>query len=141
MVTVDCQPKCDMDDVVSDEIVKKIILGLMTPYLPEPIGREEFCSRMRICRTKFFEMKRKEVLIRGRHYMQHGRKIIFLWGPELLKQLQDDCVISDGQMNSPERVFVAQTDSSPSSKVNVSARRGCRTNAKTAIDKEYCTGD
>ena len=53
---------------------------------------EEFCRRFGIGRTKLFEMKKAGTLVRGRHYMQYGRKLLFPWGPEFLQRLLSDCM-------------------------------------------------
>jgi len=131
-----------MNDMLFEKLLDgfgPILFDLASALFVEPINIKVFCSRLGISRTKAFEMKRKGILIKGRHYAQFGRKIIFPWGPELFKLLLEDCVICDGQIKTKEHVVAAQTNATSSLEKDCSDKKGRRTKAKTVIDKDYCT--
>lgn len=95
---------------------------------------KEFAQSVGIGRTKLFEMKKSEVLIKGRHYFQHGRKILFPWGPEFLERFLAECC---GEKMLTSRDMVAQA-AKPSREL---APKGGRTQHKTAMDTAYCMSD
>lgn len=88
---------------------------------------EEFCRRFGIGRTKLFEMKKAGTLVRGRHYMQFGRKLLFPWGPEFLQRLLSDCIV----VTSPPSRLADQKDDN---------RRGkpARGKRQPGINADYC---
>lgn len=100
--------------------------------LVEPISMKEFYTRMGISRTKAFQLKREGLLIKGRHYLQFGRKIIFLWGPHLLIQLQNDCC-----NDSPDK----SETSSQKGKAVIPKKHIRRRNKQSIIDENYCLND
>ncbi|MGC2422802.1 MAG: hypothetical protein WA666_00385 [Nitrospirota bacterium] len=69
----------------------------MEQYTPELITIEEFAKRMSVCRATAFDWKAHGRVKPGRDFIQIGRTVRFLWGPELLKNLQDDCQLAAEQ--------------------------------------------
>lgn len=95
---------------------------------------KEFAQRVGIGRTKIFEMKKSEVLVKSRHYFQNGRKLLFPWGPEYLERFLTECC---GEKKLPSRDMVAQLTKSSREVVP----KGTRRQHKTAIDTAYCMSD
>jgi hypothetical protein len=108
-------------------------LTAATGPMVEPVGMKEFYTRLGIGRTKAFQMKREGILVKGRHYLQFGRKIIFLWGPHLLIQLQNDCSNFGEQTNY-------KANAETISKVKRVRVDNCKTkyNKQSIIDENYC---
>ncbi|BCG47905.1 hypothetical protein GEOBRER4_n2753 [Citrifermentans bremense] len=90
---------------------------------------EEFCKRFGIGRTKLFEMKKAGTLVRGRHYMQFGRKVLFPWGPEFLQRLLSDCMV----VASPAPRFADQDEGNNRAKTACGKRQ-------SKINADYCLG-
>jgi len=100
----------------------------------ELLSLNEFGKRVGIGRTKIFQMKKDGILIRGRHYIQFGRKILFPWGPEFLQRLLLDCSVR----NEPPVCDMA----SQVPKLSVEAPpKTTHKRRKPVIDAEYCMGD
>jgi hypothetical protein len=55
----------------------------------EPITPDEFMRRIGIKKTTYFQWKKSGRLIRVRHYVQAGGKIIIFWSLRLLRELDD----------------------------------------------------
>jgi len=64
----------------------------MTLYAPELITIEQFAERFGVSRSTAFNWKKNGRLKPGRHYIQIGRTIKFLWEPDLLNKLHEDCL-------------------------------------------------
>ena len=88
---------------------------------------EEFCRCFGIGRTKLFEMKKAGTLVKGRHYMQFGRKLLFPWGPEFLQRLLSDCII----VTSPPSSLADQNDRNGRAKTACGKRQ-------PRINADYC---
>lgn len=97
----------------------------------EMLNVQEFSKKVGIGRTKLFEMKASGVLVRGRHYFQNGRKVVFPWGPEYLERLLSECCGRD------ERISGNVVTKAPLK----SDVKEIRKNRKTAMDTNYCLSD
>lgn len=67
---------------------------MCTPNRPsdffEILTTEEVLARLKIGRTKLFELKKKGKLIPGRHFFKNGGILRFVWGPDLIMALHED---------------------------------------------------
>jgi len=66
-------------------------------YKPELITIEEFAKHMGVSRTTAFDWKKHGRVKPGRDFIQIGRTIRFVWGPELLKRLLEDSLQAEEQ--------------------------------------------
>ena len=56
----------------------------------EIVTTREILERLKIGRTKLFELKRNETIIAGRHFFQNGRVLRWVWGPDLIEALHEN---------------------------------------------------
>lgn len=55
----------------------------------ELLKTEELLKRLKIGKTKLFELIGKDTLIPGIHYFRNGRVLRFVWSADLIKALHD----------------------------------------------------
>lgn len=75
-------------------------MALLEHYTPELITIEEFADRIGISRTTAFNWEKRGQLRAGRHYMQIGKTVRILWGPDLLNKLHEDSLQPTEQSKS-----------------------------------------
>lgn len=113
------------------EFLRNASIGISERQPLEMLSLQEFSKRVGIGRSKLFEMKASGVLVRGRHYFQNGRKLVFPWGPEYLERLLSECcgrdegILGDVVAKAPRKSDVKEI----------------RKNCKTTMDTTYCLSD
>jgi hypothetical protein len=55
----------------------------------EIMTTKEVLERLKIGRTKLFELKRAGKLVPGRHFIRNGRYLRFIWVPDLIKSINE----------------------------------------------------
>ena len=83
---------------------------------------EEYAQRFCVSRTTIFEWKKREILVPGRHYIQIGRTLRFVWCTELI------CELHEGNSRDTENNKKHPIKSEMSKKSS---------NKKSAINMEY----
>jgi hypothetical protein len=71
--------------------------------IPEFLTIEQLADRLHVSRATLFTWKQSAQLIQGRHYLQRGRVLRFVWSAELAQILFSAPSSSEG-MVSPGRV-------------------------------------
>ncbi len=64
-----------------------MIMEILTP--------EEFAERMKIGRSTVFDWKSKGILKSGKHFIQQGRKLLFVWSDDTIISLLESSVQPD----------------------------------------------
>jgi Helix-turn-helix domain len=72
-------------------------------YTPELISPEEFAKRWGVSRSTIFNWRKRGRLKAGRHYIKIGRTVKFVWGPELIAKLHEDCLRDDEQARNEQK--------------------------------------
>ena len=83
---------------------------------------EEYAKRFCVSRTTIFEWKKCGILVPGRHYIQIGRTLRFVWCSEVI------CEIHEGNSRNTENKKKHPIKSAMSKKAS---------NKKSAINMEY----
>lgn len=65
----------------------------------EVLTTKEVLMRLRISRTKLFELKRDGSLIPGRHFFKNGRVLRFVWSSDLIEALNEQPTETQSQKN------------------------------------------
>lgn len=100
----------------------------------EMLTLRDFSKRIGIGRTKIFEMKSNGILIKGRHYFQNGRKVLFPWGVQFIERFLAECC--ENEEVSPREVVEAIKEPP-----QTLTKRGQKRHHKTAMDARYCIYD
>ena len=82
----------------------------------------ETLTRLKIGRTKLFQLIKRGALIPGRHYFKNGRVLRFVWGPDLIEAINEEPV------KEPE-LTDQQTSNFPTRKI--------RTGKNSVINLDY----
>ena len=56
----------------------------------EILTTKETLKRLKIGRTKLFDLMKKNTLVPGRHFSKNGRILRFVWGPELIIAMHEN---------------------------------------------------
>jgi len=56
----------------------------------EILTTKEVLERLKIGRTKLFELMKKGTLTPGRHFFKNGRVLRFVWGIDLIEAIHDE---------------------------------------------------
>jgi hypothetical protein len=56
----------------------------------EILTTKETLERLKIGRTKLFQLMKKGTLTPGRHFFKNGRVLRFVWGIDLIEAIHDD---------------------------------------------------
>ena len=56
----------------------------------EILTTKETLKRLKIGRTKLFDLMKKGTLVPGRHFFKNGRVLRFVWGPELIIAMHEN---------------------------------------------------
>ena len=62
----------------------------------ELVKTEEFAKRLDVSRTTVFKWKQEGRLLPGRDYIQIGRTVRYLWGPDVIRNLHQDDIREPG---------------------------------------------
>ena len=56
----------------------------------EIVTTSELLERLKIGRTKLFELKKNGTLTPGRHFFKNGRILRFVWGADLIEAIHEN---------------------------------------------------
>jgi hypothetical protein len=81
---------------------------------------EEYARRFCVSRTTIFEWKKREILVPGRHYIQIGRTLRFVWCSELICELHEGNSRNTGKKDGhPVKSPLAKKMSNKKSAINM----------------------
>jgi len=87
----------------------------------EIVTTREILDRLKIGRTKLFELKRNGTIIPGRHFFKNGRVLRWVWGPDLVEALHENPVEKLSPTNQqPKKAATNTTRSTMKSTINLS---------------------
>ena len=86
----------------------------------EILNTEELLRRLKIGRTKLFELKRNGKVVPGRHFFQNGRVLRWVWGPDLIEALHENPVEKPAPTNQqPKQSGMNTTRATMKSTINL----------------------
>ena len=82
------------------------------------LSTEEVLERLKIGRSKLFELKKSGKFIPGRHYFQNGRVLRIIWSSDLLQAIHEDPIPQSDKSKKPESSDAIKTAAPGKSQIN-----------------------
>ncbi|MBA7709776.1 hypothetical protein ES703_118701 [subsurface metagenome] len=94
--------------------------SIQSSAFPEIVTTSELLKRLKIGRTKLFELKKNGTFTPGRHFFKNGRVLRFVWGADLIEAIHENTDDEPSPTNQqPKRPTMTTVHATNKSTINL----------------------